>query len=236
MKIRHIALAGIFFINRALFSAPVMSIQNDLFDAGAIVQGDVVRHSYLFENKGDANLQISKVSASCGCTIAKVDRSLLKPGERGTLFVTFESAKFTGKVKKTVTLANNDRENPQALVTLAADVREAWFVKPAHITFNAASDGLHTSESFIPLEITNKQTAAIRFVDVSSGSGEISFDKSFPIVNAGVAQNSVFQAQIMAKPASKITDTRYTWVDVRVEYEDGRKLAKRIGVSIKKCR
>ncbi|MFH0920250.1 MAG: DUF1573 domain-containing protein [Fibrobacterota bacterium] len=219
-----------------LCSAPRILFDKDLLDMGVLVQGDVMRRSFTFSNTGDAALQISKVKASCGCTAASVDHSRVKPGGSGTLFITFESAKFPGIHRKTVTVLSNDPENPQATVAFTVEVREAWSVTPPHFTFNASKDGLSTNEPFVAFEMTNKHTSAIRRVSLSSPSAEISFDQVFPVTNAGLKTGSVFRAQVFARLKGKVEETRYTWVDVQTEFDDGRKLEKKIGVSIKKCR
>ena len=50
---------------------PIIEFENLTFNFGSISQGEKASHSFRFKNNGKANLVISKVEGSCGCTILK---------------------------------------------------------------------------------------------------------------------------------------------------------------------
>ncbi len=61
-------------------------------DFGKIAQGTPVTHVFTFENTGSEPIIISEVKPSCGCSVAEYTKTPVKPGEKGTISVTFNAA------------------------------------------------------------------------------------------------------------------------------------------------
>ena len=63
---------------------------------------------FTFTNTGDQPLVINLAVASCGCTVPKYTKTPIKPGEKGTINVTYNGqGKFPGHFKKTITVRTN---------------------------------------------------------------------------------------------------------------------------------
>ena len=88
-------------------SCAFIYMKEDLYDAGKIIQGAKVNHSFLFENKGKCDLVIINVQASCGCTIAKWDKKPIPSGKSSSIDVTFNSERKFGPQKKIITIVSN---------------------------------------------------------------------------------------------------------------------------------
>lgn len=68
----------------------------------------VVKCSFEFTNTGTAPLVIHQAFASCGCTVPSYSKEPIKPGERGTIDVTYNGTdKFPGHFQKTITIRSN---------------------------------------------------------------------------------------------------------------------------------
>ena len=68
----------------------------------------VQRCTFTFTNKGDKPLVINQAVASCGCTVPTYTKTPIKPGEKGTVSVTYNGkGKFPGHFKKTITIRTN---------------------------------------------------------------------------------------------------------------------------------
>lgn len=78
-------------------------------DFGRLIHGEKVSHVFKFKNTGKADLLLSKVSASCGCTASKFTKEPVKPGHEGTVEVIFDSNGQRGIQNKTVTVITNGR-------------------------------------------------------------------------------------------------------------------------------
>lgn len=94
---------------------PAMTFTETEFDFGEIRQGDKVSHEFSFKNTGEADLLISEAYGSCGCTVPEFPKEAIKPGERGTIKVTFDSAGKLGRQQKKVTLVTNTEAEKEYL-------------------------------------------------------------------------------------------------------------------------
>ncbi len=74
---------------------------------GDIVQGDVVEHTFTFENQGNQPLVLSNVLVTCGCTATKWPREPIAAGKSGEITVRFDSKGKSGAQNKIVTVVSN---------------------------------------------------------------------------------------------------------------------------------
>ncbi|MBU0702422.1 MAG: DUF1573 domain-containing protein [Chloroflexi bacterium] len=94
-------------------------------DFGRIYEQWDVTHIFAVQNTGDADLQISNLVTSCGCTTAELLSNVIPPGQRTDLTVTFDANyhETQGEVTRLVWFATNDPTQPWVEVRIAADVR-----------------------------------------------------------------------------------------------------------------
>ncbi len=113
-------------------TGPKITAKVDHFDFGTVVEGEMVTHSFEIENSGDANLSIVRVNASCGCTAAKPEKSLLKPGEKTFIHVEFNSEARLGQQQKFIYVFTNDAKTPEfklSLTGVVVDKNTAFIAK-----------------------------------------------------------------------------------------------------------
>ena len=68
----------------------------------------VQKCTFTFTNSGDKPLVINQAIASCGCTVPSYPKAPIKPGQKGTIEVTYNGkTKFTGHFKKAITIYTN---------------------------------------------------------------------------------------------------------------------------------
>ena len=111
--VRKIIFLSAFFITVSLAqtNVPKISVQPEEYNFGSIVQGDTVSHSFEIYNKGNAELRIVNVRASCGCTAATPAKTNLQPGDSTDLNVIFNSHGKMGMQNKIVYIKTNDPSN-----------------------------------------------------------------------------------------------------------------------------
>lgn len=61
-------------------------------DFGKIPQGKPVTFDFKFTNVGTEPIIISKVESNCGCTVPKYTQTPVKPGEDGSVSVTYNAS------------------------------------------------------------------------------------------------------------------------------------------------
>jgi hypothetical protein len=103
-------------------NAPVMELENRVFDFGEIKQGEKVTHSFSLTNNGKSNLILRKVRASCGCTAIQPEKTVIAPGESTNIVAEFNSRGMSGRQNKSVTVYSNDPKKSTLLLRLTGTV------------------------------------------------------------------------------------------------------------------
>jgi len=86
---------------------PAFKFEEIDHDFGKIIQGESVSFEFKFTNTGKSDLIIVDVSTSCGCTVPSFPRTPIRPGEKGAIKVSFNSAgKFGFQAKNILVVAN----------------------------------------------------------------------------------------------------------------------------------
>jgi hypothetical protein len=91
-------------------------------DFGEMTEGEVVTYTFHFRNSGTADLLITSVSASCGCTIPKYSKKPVKPGETGTIEIEFNSQGKQGAQRKSIAVRGNTAP-PVTILQITARVK-----------------------------------------------------------------------------------------------------------------
>ena len=94
---------------------PAFEFEKETHNFENVFAGEVVSYSFKFKNSGKANLIISEAKATCGCTVPEYPKTPVRPGESGTIKVTFNSAGKQGMISKTITLMCNTVPNTKVL-------------------------------------------------------------------------------------------------------------------------
>ncbi|HSF17762.1 MAG TPA: DUF1573 domain-containing protein [Vicinamibacteria bacterium] len=89
-------------------TGPRMEVEPEGFDFGEAEQNQKLVHEFVVRNVGTQDLEIRRISTSCGCTAALVTERVVSPGEQTILKVTFETRRYRGRHERTVSLASND--------------------------------------------------------------------------------------------------------------------------------
>lgn len=110
-------------INAQSNSPKIVSLKPE-HNFGEILEGQVVSHTFEIQNAGGADLKIDKVQASCGCTAVQPAKKILKPGEKTTIKVEFDSSDRMGIQQKYVYVFSNDPITPQLRLAFSALIVE----------------------------------------------------------------------------------------------------------------
>ena len=91
-----------------------ISFKNETVDYGKIVKGSDGVRVFEFTNTGDAELVITNVKSSCGCTVPKKPEKHIAPGASSSIEVKYDTNRV-GPIRKTVTVYSNADEPIKAL-------------------------------------------------------------------------------------------------------------------------
>ncbi len=92
-----------------------MAFVETVHDFGKVIRGEKVSYKFRFKNIGKSDLIITHVSTSCGCTVGSYPHEPVKPGEEGTIAVTFDSTHKKGIQNKSITIVANTQPNRTVL-------------------------------------------------------------------------------------------------------------------------
>ncbi|HBI81210.1 MAG TPA: hypothetical protein DDY04_04530 [Bacteroidales bacterium] len=97
-----------------------ISNQSIRFNTTEIDYGTIPQHSdgsryFEFINTGSNPLILTNVVASCGCTATEWPREPIKPGEKGTITVKYNTA-IVGTFRKSIRVFTNSGNEPVLLI------------------------------------------------------------------------------------------------------------------------
>ncbi len=144
-------------------------------DFGVIEKGKKVSTMFDFKNTGKADLEIIDVKVSCGCTSAALEKTVYKPGESGSIPVSFDSARFSGTVHKTLTVKSNAANAPEFQLKFTGEVQAEVNVKPVNLTLFSIKRGEDIDRT---IELT---TAKLDRLEIQEAKSNLDFLKLEPV-------------------------------------------------------
>ena len=94
---------------------PKMEFEETEHDFGTVEEGEVVEHTFVFTNTGDAPLIVSDASASCGCTVPTWTKEAIAPGEKGEMLVKFNTRGKPNQQMKAVRIVANTKSGRETI-------------------------------------------------------------------------------------------------------------------------
>lgn len=108
-----------------------LEIEQPTFDWGDIPDTEPVSHTFSFKNISDRTVKIT-IAASCGCTVAGLEKDTYAPGETGKVTATFNPQGRNGSQTKVLTMTVIDPQGvfAQQTMTVSANVKALVTVEP----------------------------------------------------------------------------------------------------------
>ncbi|MCD6180245.1 MAG: DUF1573 domain-containing protein [Bacteroidales bacterium] len=100
--------------------APIISLEETLYDYGTIEQNSDGTHNFIYKNIGKEPLIFSKVRSSCGCTIPEWSREPLLSQQQDTIKVKYDTRRI-GRFNKTISIFSNAKK-PMVVVRIQGEV------------------------------------------------------------------------------------------------------------------
>ena len=102
--------------------APKIVVDQAHFNFGKLFGETKAVHRFRVTNQGSAQLNISRLNPSCGCTSTVMGQWTLNPGQSTEVEATFNPAGFRGLVHKSIQVISNDPSTPTLTLTFEAEV------------------------------------------------------------------------------------------------------------------
>lgn len=115
-KILLLAVAAVISLGAFAKPEPKIKFDETAYNFGTVKEkGGKVTHSFTFTNVGEANLMILDAKADCGCTEPQYPVKPIKPGEKGTIKVTYDPLYRPGPFVKNITVRTNAKPKKTTL-------------------------------------------------------------------------------------------------------------------------
>ena len=93
---------------------------NEIYHAGTIVKGEVIKAVFTVKNTGDYPLVFGEVRPSCSCTVADKPTKPIQPGESTKIVAKVNTANASSKeITKSVTILTNTKPSTRVLIIKA---------------------------------------------------------------------------------------------------------------------
>ena len=152
------------------FAAPTQPkfviVGGDEYDWGKVKPKDSpLNASIIFKNEGNADLVILKTKAGCGCTIPKLEKDTLLPGDTTVMNVKLNIS-GNGLFQKTIDIETNDPERKLIKYKLKCDIVRDIIFKPGEYMAFRGENAVLGKELTETVTIKNNFNRNIKFSDL----------------------------------------------------------------------
>lgn len=122
------ALNGCFIRNQNSASIQISVIEKAIphdpytWDFGQVKAGSILEHSFILKNETQDVLTITGTNTSCGCTVSKIEKKTLSPGENTLVAVQFNTKGYSGTVQQYIYVNTDSLDNSVLRFIIKADV------------------------------------------------------------------------------------------------------------------
>ncbi|MGE4285042.1 MAG: DUF1573 domain-containing protein [Phycisphaerae bacterium] len=149
-----------------------IQVSNPVKDLGEVKPHEVFDFTYDFKNTGDAELVISHVQATCGCTVPELADKNYAPGESGSVKVRYTASQREGAVTKHLYIHSNDPKMPRYELQIKSNTVLKVEALPKEMELSLAENNC----GFKPIVVTSKDDQPFRITSVTSIGDSIKFD------------------------------------------------------------
>ncbi|HPS87579.1 MAG TPA: DUF1573 domain-containing protein [Spirochaetota bacterium] len=123
---RYLSFIIFFLLLPVIFcdAGPVIVFEEMVYNFGKVNQESILKHTFIFKNKGKDTLIIERVKAGCSCTGTLLSEKEIPAGESGKLEIELDTETNSGELVRTVTVYTNDPDNKIIKIVLKATVAE----------------------------------------------------------------------------------------------------------------
>jgi hypothetical protein len=137
------------------------------YDFGRVPFGAKAEYEFVLNNVNTFDVEIARTRVSCECTEPKVEKPLLKPGERGTITVSLATTKYNGRKGATITVAFNKPAYAEVQLHVTSFIDRAVEITPPSIELGSVERGTAVEKE---ITVSNTGNPNWRVVEVRSAN------------------------------------------------------------------
>lgn len=93
-------------------TGPKLVCDAPVYQFGRVNQAAVVTNVFVIRNEGDTTFVAGMPRTTCSCTMAKLSKRMIGPGETAELTAIFSATRRSGEQKKAILLVPSDSDVP----------------------------------------------------------------------------------------------------------------------------
>lgn len=128
---------------------------------------------FRFENAGNYPVVIRNVSSSCGCTTAKLERTVYYPGDKGVILTQFDVGDRTGTRRNTVRVVTDDPTAPSTTLTFSVEIPVLIEISPRLVHWRVGDEG---SPKTIKVQVNPDAPFEITGIDTERDSNDFEIE------------------------------------------------------------
>ncbi|MEA3458245.1 MAG: DUF1573 domain-containing protein, partial [Candidatus Thermoplasmatota archaeon] len=92
---------------------PKVVVDNEVFDFGTMDKSGRSSHDFVVSNAGQLPLILIKGKTTCKCTMAKLEKESVMPGESTKINIEWTARDYAGPFEQVATIQTNDPRRPE---------------------------------------------------------------------------------------------------------------------------
>ncbi len=204
-----------------------LTIDRTKHDFGKIQETERAQTKFKLVNTGVAELIVTEVKTSCGCTAGTLRQDRLQPGEKTWLDVSFDPTGKAGSILKAVEVMSNDPVKPRQSLQILAEVIPLFSCHPRKLEFRFENG--YFDKATKTFRLSNDGTELLKLLNAGSNKRKMLRVEGPEIteIKPGEAQ----QFKVSISPEFKPKKTVYLSVFIVTEY-GGKKMHRSVRVLI----
>lgn len=163
-------LSGVFFLKGF---KPIIYFPNGVtHNWGVVNEGELVKYSFVFENRGRKPLEVIRVIPTCSCTTSVPSKNIVQPGESSEINVSYTGKSVPIKQKEAleIVVVTNDPDKTYTKLVLECTVISEVFWYPNAISFysKVGEGGFHK------VQFISDHTESIEVKNIRASTQDIS--------------------------------------------------------------
>ncbi len=142
---------------------PKVVVDNDVFDFGTMDKSGRSSHEFVVSNEGTAPLTLIKGKSTCKCTMAKLERESVMPGESTKIKIEWTARENPGTFEQVATIQTNDPRRTEVELKIKGIVTTMLEFLPDELVLGRVSAGQSASGKVSLLARTKEPVKILSF-------------------------------------------------------------------------
>ncbi len=122
-------------------SQPKVVVDQEDYNFGLMDSNAKGRHEFIFKNAGGSALVLTEGDSSCRCTVLKLPKGSIAPGESAKVALEWTGNEFIGPFRQSAVIFTNDPARRRVTLTISGQIQVALRAVPRELVFSRVSAG-----------------------------------------------------------------------------------------------